>query len=151
MNYSLELEINAPRERVVELFDSLENLGAWQPGYLGAEQLEGEPGAVGSKMSLKYAHGKREIELVETIVTNNFPEEFSALFEAKGMEMTVRNYFTEAGEGKTTWRSENEAKVSGIVMRLISFIMPGCFKKQSLDFMVNFKAFVEEGKDLRKE
>ena len=34
---------------------------------------------------------------------------------------------------------------------MIALIMPGCFRKQSLKHMENFKAFAEDGTDLRKE
>jgi carbon monoxide dehydrogenase subunit G len=151
MNDTLEIEINQPRARVAELFGDPENLGAWQPGYLGLEHLSGTEGAAGSTSTLRYAHGKRVIEMTELLEVNNLPDEFSATYCAKGMKMTVRNRFEEAGPDKTRWDSENEAVVSGIMMRVIALIMPGCFRKQSLKYMENFKAFAEDGTDLRKE
>lgn len=150
INYTLEIDINQPRSRVAELFGEPANLGAWQPGFLSMEDLEGEPGAPGSTSRLKYAHRKREVEMTETLVVNDLPNEFTATYRARGMTMTVRNLFKEDGEGKTQWISENEAEVSGLLMRIISMIMPGCFKKQSFKYMKNFKAFAEDGKDLRK-
>lgn len=53
MNYTLEIEINQPRARVAELFGDPENLGAWQPGYLGLEHLSGTEGAAGSTSTLR--------------------------------------------------------------------------------------------------
>jgi len=35
-------------------------------------------------------------------------------------------------------------------MRLIALIIPGCFKKQSLKYMTNFKAFAETGAEVRE-
>ena len=151
MNYTLEIELNQPRARVVELFDDADNLGAWQPGYLGMKHVGGEEGKAGAQYELRYLHGKREIPMLETIEVHNLPDEFSAVYDAKGMKMKVTNKFEEVGEGKTRMIVESEAEVSGILMKLIALIMPGCFKKQSWKYMENFKAFVEEGKDLRKE
>lgn len=150
MKYTLELEIDKPRAEVVEKFEDVDSLGAWQPDFLGAEPISGEPGTAGSKLMLKYEHGKRDLEMEETVEVANLPDEFSGTFVADGMKMTVRNYFTEVGTEKTKWVSENEATVSGIVMRIISLIMPGCFKKQSLLYMTNFKGWLEEGRDLRE-
>lgn len=151
MQYTLEIEIEQPREQVAALFGDPENLGAWQPGFLKCEDISSDPGQAGSVCRLSYLHGKREVELMETIEVANLPEEFSARFEAPGMVMTVRNRFEEAGPDKTKWISDNDAQVSGFMMRLMTILMPGCFRKQSWKYMENFKAFAEEGRDLRKD
>jgi hypothetical protein len=150
MKYALEIEVMLPRERVGELFGEAENLGAWQPGFVGLEHASGKPGKPGAKSRLTYLNGKREVVLTETIEVNNLPAEFSATYEAKGMRMAVRNRFEESGAGRTRWISENEAQVSGVLMRIIALLMPGCFKKQSFKYMENFKVFAEDGADLRK-
>jgi hypothetical protein len=36
-------------------------------------------------------------------------------------------------------------------MKLLGVLMPGAFKKQSMEYMNNFKAFVEEGKSVLNE
>ncbi|MEO1843423.1 MAG: SRPBCC family protein [Akkermansiaceae bacterium] len=54
MNYTLQIEINQPRARVAELFGDPENLGVWQPGYLGLEHRSGQEGAAGSTSTLSY-------------------------------------------------------------------------------------------------
>ena len=150
MKYTLEVEINQPREKVVELFDNQDNLAFWQPGFIRAEPLSGEPGAEGAKTRLLYQNRGRDVEMIETIMVNSFPDEFSASFEAKGMHMEVRRVFEEAGPEKTIYRTENTALVSGLFMGLIVLLMPGCFKKESLNYMENFKAFAETGADVRK-
>ena len=149
MNYSLEIEIDQPRDKVIELWDNIDNLAFWQPGYLGCEHLSGEPGAVGAKSKLSYKNRGREVVIVETITSAKLPDEFAATFEAKGMHIAQTNTFAEAGEGRTRWVSVNDVKVSGIMMRLITLLMPGCFKKESLKYMTNFKAFAETGADVR--
>ena len=150
MNYIVEIEIDQPREKVIELFDSAENLAFWQPGFVSHDHLSGDPGTAGAKTRLCYKNRGRDVELIETITVANFPDEFSATFEAKGMHIAQKNTFTESGEGKTKWVSENEAKVSGIVMRIFALLMPGCFRKESLKYMTNFKAFAETGADIRE-
>ena len=44
MHYSVDIEIDLPRDRVIELFDSTENLYKWQRGLQSFEHIEGEPG-----------------------------------------------------------------------------------------------------------
>ena len=37
-----------------------------------------------------------------------------------------------------------------MMMRLVGLLMPGTFRKQSLQHMQDFKAFAEHGKDVRE-
>ena len=57
MKYSNEIIINLPVSRVVELFDSIENLYKWQPELVSFEHLSGEPGMAGAKSKLLYKFG----------------------------------------------------------------------------------------------
>ena len=44
MKYQVEITLDIPRERVIELFDSFDNLKKWQPGLEKVEHTSGEPG-----------------------------------------------------------------------------------------------------------
>jgi hypothetical protein len=145
MKYQCEIEINLPRAEVVEKMDSAENMYKWQQGLISHEFTEGEPGAVGSKMKLNYKMGKREVEMVETILVSNFPDKFDAQYEAKNVHNVVRNTFIEIDANKTKWITDNEFKMSGF-MKVFAFLMPGMFKKQSMKYLVAFKDFAETGK-----
>ena len=143
MKYSLEIEIDKPLSEVAELFGDVNNLAYWQPGFLGAEEKDGNT-------ILTYQHGKREMEMVEAVGVDDLPREYTSTFKVSGMVMKVQNLFEEAGEGRTKWTSNNDCKASGM-MRVMMWVMPGCAKKQSYAYMENFKAFAEEGKDVREE
>lgn len=142
MKYSHSIEINLPREKVIELFDDPDNLKHWQPGFISFEPISGDWGKPGSKTRLNYKMGKREVEMIETITVRNLPDEFSATFEAKSVWNMVKNTFTE-NDGITTWTAENEFKLKGF-MKLMGAIMSGAFKKQSYKYMVYFKEFAEK-------
>jgi carbon monoxide dehydrogenase subunit G len=60
MKYTNEVRIAVPRDRVVALFEDVENLKHWQPGFVSFEQVSGAPGQAGSKARLVYTMGKRE-------------------------------------------------------------------------------------------
>lgn len=142
MKYSVEIEINLPRKKVLELFDSTENLFKWQPGLISFDHISGTAGEVGAKSKLLYKMGKREIEMVETITVKNLPDEFSGTYEAKGVWNEVKNYFHEIDENTTKWVSENEFKCSGF-MKIIAWLMPGNFKKETKKYLIYFKEFTE--------
>lgn len=143
MKYENEVMIRLPLEKVVNLFDSEENLFKWQPDLLSFEHVSGDKGEVGAKAKLKYKMGKREIEMIETITVKNLPHEFSGTYEAKGVWNEVKNYFEKIDDQTTRWRSESYFKFKGF-MKIIGFLMPGSFKKQSQKYLDQFKAFAEE-------
>jgi len=143
MKYSSEIEINLPVKKVVELFDNPDNLKHWQPGLQSFQHLSGTPGEPGAKSKLHFKMGKRDIEMIETITVRNLPEEFSGTYEAKGVWNEVKNHFISLDENRTLYRCENEFQFSGF-MKIIGFLMPGAFKKESMKYLVQFKEFAEK-------
>lgn len=143
MKYTLELTIDLPRERVVELFDNVENLKEWQKGLQSFDHVSGEPGQVGAVSKLKYDMNGRIIDMIETITVRDLPDRFAGTYEAKGVWNAIDNRFEEVDENTTKWYAHNEFKFKGF-MKLMSKIMPGAFKKQSFKFMIDFKNFAEK-------
>lgn len=143
MQYNSKITLDVPREKVIAYFDNIDNMQYWQEGLISYEHLEGNPGQPGAKTLLKYKMGKREIEMVETITVRNLPDEFSGRYEAKGVWNEVKNFFHEEGE-KTRWITENEFIFQHFFMKLMGFLMPGAFKKQSMKYLEDFKSFAEK-------
>ncbi|HNO23164.1 MAG TPA: SRPBCC family protein [Leptospiraceae bacterium] len=77
MKYSVEIEINLPIARVIELFDNPDNLQKWQPGLLSFEHLSGTPGQPGAKSRLTFRMGRGKMIMTETVTVRNLPDEFS--------------------------------------------------------------------------
>jgi uncharacterized membrane protein len=142
MKYSSEIEINRPIDRVIELFDNPDNMGKWMEGLQSFEPISGTPGQPDAKSRLKFKMGKREIEMIETITSRNLPDEFSGTYEAKGVYNIIKNRFVKLSDTKTKYITENEFRFNGF-MKLIAFLMPGAFKKQSDKYLTDFKTFVE--------
>ncbi|MBX7041362.1 MAG: SRPBCC family protein [Ignavibacteria bacterium] len=143
MKFTVQTEIDLPVTKVVELFDNPENLKHWQPGLVSFEHLSGTPGQPGAKSRLRYKMGKREIEMIETITVRDLPAEFSGTYEAEGVVSTVKNFFKPVSENKTLYITENEFSFSGF-MKVIGFLMPGAFKKESQKYLLQFKEFAEK-------
>ncbi len=80
--------------------------------------------------------------MIETVTVRNFPHEFSGTYEAKGVWSETRNLFEDSGDGKTKLVSQNEFRLGGF-MKVIGWLMPGAFKKQSLQYLQDFKSFAE--------
>lgn len=150
MKYEIELQIDLPRAEVINKLDNIDNMKHWQRGLVATEHISGTPGEVGAKMKLYYEMGKRKMELVETITKRNFPHEFHGTYDVKGMHNIQENYFKETKEGNTIWTSKCEFIPTGFMMRLMTFLMPGAFKKQSKKYMIDFKNFAEKGTSVSK-
>ena len=148
MKYTVSIDLDLPRDRVIELFDSTENLYKWQRGLQSFEPIEGEPGQPGAKSSMVFQMGKRRFDLVETITLRELPDRFDGTYDAKGVHNVVKNRFVELAPDKTRWEADQEFQFQG-VMKVMGWLMPGAFKKQSLKYLEDFKAFAEDGVDVR--
>jgi len=142
MKYTSEIEIDLPVSKVVELFDSVENMYDWMEGLQSFEPLEGTPGEVGAKSRLVFKNGNRTIEMVETITVKDLPGEFSGTYEANGVWNLVSNHFDALDENRTRYISHQEFQFKGF-MKLMALLMPGAFKKQTLKHLQAFKKFAE--------
>jgi carbon monoxide dehydrogenase subunit G len=143
MKYTTEIIINKSREEILKKLDNVENMKHWQHGLVSAEHISGTPKEFGAKLKLNYQFGKRKMELVETITKRNFPIEFHATYNTKGIHNIQENFFEATNDKQTKWTSKNEFLPTNFMMRMMTIIMPNTFKKQSLKYMIDFKNFVE--------
>lgn len=151
MNYTTEIIVEVPLESFVKKMDNAENMKHWQRGLVSYEHISGTPGAFGSKMKLNFIMGKRKLELIETITKRNFPHEFHANYSTKGVDNHQENYFKATPEGHTKWTSHSEFIPLGFGMKLLTMFMKGAFKKQSYQYMKDFKNFAEKGISVSNE
>jgi carbon monoxide dehydrogenase subunit G len=142
MKYTSEIEIAKPIDQVIRLFDNPDNLPRWMDGLQSFEHISGTPGQPGAKSRLKFKMGNREMEMIETIKVRNLPDEFSGTYEAKGTLNLVKAKFVKLAESRTKYISEQEFQFKG-VMKIMGFLMPGLFKKQTMKFLRSFKTFAE--------
>ncbi len=144
MKFTCTTEINAPIDKVIALFDDPNNLKEWQDGFISFEHLSGTPGDVGAKSLLKYKHGKREMELIETITAKNLPDEFSGIYEHEHMDNVVKCSFIELPDQKTRLEYHVDyIKYKAFIPKLITFLMPHMPKKYTQKWLDQFKAFAE--------
>jgi hypothetical protein len=159
MKYTVSIEIALPRERVAQLLADSAHLPKWLRGLVLHEPLSGMHGHVGTESRVVLQTGQQRMEGTETITRrepanlHEIPRDSVVHFDreivAKGMWNAARDRLTEAGPGTTRWAQENEFRFSGLPMRLAGVFLRGAFRKQSLQHMQDFKAFAEQGTDVR--
>ena len=143
MQYTIEILIEKPIEEVIRKMDSAENMKHWLEGLVSAEHISGIPKEFGAKMKLNYDFGNRKMELIETITKHNFPNEFHATYNTKGVRNIQQNHFESTPKNNTKWTSKNQFEPTTFKMNAMLFLMPGAFKKQTKKNMKNFKNFAE--------
>ncbi|WP_114559229.1 SRPBCC family protein [Desertihabitans aurantiacus] len=159
MKYTNTIEIALPRERVVQLLSDPAHLPSWLRGLVVHEPLDGAHGAVGTRSRVVLRSGKQTMEATETVTRrepadlHDIPSGAVVHFEREivggGMWNAARDRLTETGRGATLWESESEYRFDNPLMRLTGGLMRRAFHRQSQQHMEDFKAFAEEGKDVR--
>lgn len=145
MKYNCIVNIELPIDKAVALWVDENNFDKWQDGFQSIEHLKGEPEAIGSKSKIVFQQGKRTIELMETILSNNLPQEKKALYEHIHMTNTQTTRFEKITESETRYISEvNYTQFNGLMPKLMAKLFPGMFKKQSQKWMNQFKYFAEK-------
>ncbi|NKI33498.1 SRPBCC family protein [Croceivirga thetidis] len=145
MKYTTEITVDLPLQEFIKKLDNPENMKHWMRGLTSYEVITGEPGQEGTRMNMKFKMGKRDMEMIETIIKSNFPEEFHATYDAKGVHNIQKNFFHEVNENQTKWVSESEFQFAGFGMKAMAFLIPSMFKKQSQQYANDFKNFAENG------
>lgn len=142
MQFTNEVIIDLPRERVVELFTDTEFSKRWQPSLQKIESVSGEPLQEGSVSHLYYEDNGREMTLVETVTLNKLPEEFAAVYETPSVLNTNVSHFYVLGENQTRWVMENEFNFRGF-MRIMAIFIRGSLPKRTQKDMELFKSAAE--------
>lgn len=147
--YTVNIDINLPRDKVIELFDDPDNLYKWQEGLQSFEHISGEPGQPGAKSRLVFKIKNRTLEMTETITARRLPDAFNGTYEWAGGKNTLDNRFIELSPTSTRWESTCSYTFTSLSMKIMAALFPGMLRKQNMKFLQAFKAFCEEGRDVR--
>jgi len=142
MKYTTEVTINLPREQVIAIFDDPEKLKKWQPTLVKYEHLSGDVGQPGSQTLLAYDTNGRKMQITETVVSRNLPDELTFTFDASGVHNVVRNRFIALDASTTKWIMENDFQFSGFMV-IMSLFLGRAFRNQTKSDMERFKEFAE--------
>ncbi len=143
MKYTHKIEIELSRDQVIDKFNNEDSLKHWQKGFVSMDHISGTKGKTGAVSSIKFQMGKRVIDMKETITLENLPNEIHFTFDTKSVYNIQENHFEILSNGHTLWVAKNEFNFSGF-MKIMGFLMPNAFKKQSYSYMKAFKDYAEK-------
>lgn len=145
MKFTCTVHIYKSQQEVANLFADSTHLGEYQEGFQRKEILSGKEWEVGTISNLYYQQGKRKMELKETVLKNDLPNEFLAEYFHTHTENTMKSTFTAISDTETRYDAEiHYTKFKGTVVKIMVFLFPSFFKKQVKKWLDNFKVFVEK-------
>lgn len=140
MKFTSTIDIQAPRDKVVEIFLDPDKQKHFQDGFISKTLLNGKQNTVGAKSKMLY----KRLELMETIQVNNLPDEFQGLYEHKHTTNTMNVKFIPLNSDSTRYISEvHYTSLNGFVVKIMAKLFPSMFKKQVEKWMTQFKNYVE--------
>ncbi|MEX1192621.1 MAG: SRPBCC family protein [Brumimicrobium sp.] len=142
MKFTVEVDIDRPIKEVIEKFDNQDNYSSWMKGLESFENIEGKQGQEGAKTKFNFKMGKRNMEMIETVLKRELPKQYLVSYEVNGVYNEVDNRFEKIDNQKTLYTTHQYFEFKGF-MRFLAFFIRGSFKKQSLKYANDFKKFVE--------
>lgn len=140
MKFSASINISQTKEKVAHFFITPEYQHHFQDGFISKRLTHGTEGEKGAQSKLVY----KRLELIETIIENNLPDSFEALYEHKHTTNTMKVTFDELSDGTTQYNSEiHYTQFNGFVINMLVKLCPSMFKKQVMKWMQQFKTFAE--------
>jgi len=145
MKFKGSLNINKEIGLVTSLFADSNSLKEYQDGFVKKELQSGQEGKVGAVSKMYYKSGKREMVLIETIVSNELPNSFEANYHHKHMDNSMKCTFSKINANKTLYQYEFEyTRIDWFLPKLFAILFPGMYRKQGEKWMRQFKEFVEK-------
>ncbi len=144
MKFTCSISIAAPREKVVALFSDFDSKTEWQTGFESEELFKGKDGEKGSQKRLKFINRGKPMQLIETVLLNDLPNEFVGLYEHKHMTNSMKSVFKDLPDGRCGYSAYVEyTRFSGFFPRLLAKMFPEMFKRQVENWMDNLKQLAE--------
>ena len=143
MNFTAQIVIDRPRERVVELIRNPETLAQWQPGWQYGPLLAGKLDQVGAQRRVLVELNGFRLDMIETIVASNPPDLFTSVYTARGVQNRVENRFYADNPDATRWVMSNAFQFTGL-MAVVGTFVGDFVPKQTVESMRRFKLFAEQ-------
>jgi len=138
MNYTVDILIDAPREKVASLYVDLNRMSEWETGLKSIEHTDKHLFETGSKGIFHFEFNEIKMPMKVSVEKNELPHQIIQIFEVPGAWNRCDNHFIEKG-GQTLWKMDVIFKFEQDTnVALERFI-----EKTKASMMV-FKSFVEK-------
>jgi hypothetical protein len=143
MNYTMEVDINAPLAAVIAVADQPAEWTNWLEDLKAFEHLSGTNGKVGARYGLVFKTGQREMAFTAEIIQNDLPEIMRTTMDACNLVATSTTRIRAIDDQRTRFISEQDFAFKGVFNQLVGFVLQREFKAQTRRHLANFKSLVE--------
>lgn len=141
MKSVVEVEINAPQQKVAELHADPRNNPKWMHDIARCESVSGEIGMQGSTYRLVPEKG--DMIFLATVAERNLPNELKLHLEAEGVSVEVTAKFIALSSEKTKLMSEQVFMFKGQDSISVSPEIENAIKAAHRSHIKGFKRFAE--------
>lgn len=111
-------------------------------GLQRIDRISGSPHEVGAKSDFHFLHKNKEMKISETILEQNLPSQIKFGYQSPMGYNEVEMQFESLSDNSVKQINNSYFELKGI-MKILSPLMKGMFKKQSMKYMTAFKDYVE--------
>lgn len=141
MKSVIELEINAQRDDVAELFADPRKNPEWMDDVERIEAVRGVLGETGSSYRLVPKRGN--LVFVATVVARKLPDELRLSLDSPAVSVAVEGRLLVLSDRKTKLISEENFTFKRAFGKILGFLTRGAIKSAHRRHMEAFKQFVE--------
>ncbi|MDJ0657033.1 MAG: SRPBCC family protein [Xanthomonadales bacterium] len=145
VDYQIEVHVSADRPTVFAVYNNPERMGDWVEGFLGMENLSGQPNEVGSRWRLSFEHDRGGVmEVEEKVIAFRQDELFAFTADSDFATMDSRTRFEDAGNG-TVIRVDAELEGKGLIWRSMAVLSASMIRDRTERDLLRLKKLIEEG------
>ena len=137
--------VNAPVEKVWDIFMNPSYLKHWLPNFVSIEHLDGLVGKKGSTSKMKFIERGKELEVIEKVLLVNPMQQYSFDMQHETWNILTDVRFVSIGQ-VTEIIQAVQFSPKGIFMKLMMPLMKGEMKKRITNDLKNLKEFIESKK-----
>ena len=142
ISIKVTVTINAPVEKVWDIFMNPGNLKHWLPGFVSLEHIDGTIGQKGSTSKMKFIERGKVLEIIEKTLFVNPMQQYSFEMQHEGLSSLTDVRFISIGQ-VTEMIQAVQFTPKGMLMKLMMPLMKGIMKRKMASDLKNLKEFIE--------
>ena len=142
ISIKVTVTVNAPVEKVWDIFMNPTYLKHWLTGFRSVEHLDGIIGQVGSTNKLTFLERGRALEVIEKVLHLNPLQQYSFSMHSDTLDALADVRFVSIGQITEVIQAVQYSP-KGFVMKLLMPFMKGAMKRRMTNDLSNLKAFIE--------
>jgi hypothetical protein len=144
MKSIVELEIEAPLEKVAALLADPGTMTKWMDDLERVEPLSGEPGMPGSTFRMVGKASGPQRNFVVTVKERTLPKTLRLKLQSPSVDVAIADTFSALSARRTKLVSEEVFHFHGLFNTLFSFLAQSTIRKHHRRHIESFKQFAED-------